>query len=305
MFTPPLSPLFALAGALLAAPALAAQSQRVLYPTQDTFVQDISPGSNFASAELWFGRGSFFGLGNIRTLVQFDLSGVPADPRQIRSAEFTVYQYATEPAAGGLPCELHAATAAWSEATATWNNQPNYDARVWSSADVGDSFYTGAIAWDATALVREHAAGTLPNLGWLFRMQSETAGASRLGYFYSSETAGSAALAPQLTLEVYELLLNATALTAGQSATVAAGGAEPNRIVVFAYSTTGLGSTPVTQLGVTLELDAAALLATATAGPLGNAAVTFRVPAAAVGRPYWLQACAANELSNWIAGVVL
>ena len=69
-------------------------------------------------------------------------------------------------------------TSPWTEGGATWNNQPSYDARIWDVAYVGDSFYTGWIDWDATELVREHASGSLANLGWLFRMSYETAGAS-------------------------------------------------------------------------------------------------------------------------------
>lgn len=281
-----------------------AQTQGVLHPTQDSFVQDSNPAGNFGVQDLWFGRGSYFGLGNIRTLVQFDLSALPADPQRIRSATFTVYQHSTEPAAGGLPCELHAASAAWNEATVTWNSQPAYDARVWSSADVGDSFYTGPISWDATGLVREHVSGALPNLGWLFRMQYETAGASRLGYFYSSETAPTAAGLPQLSVELYDMGLSAPQLHAGQMETLIASGADPHRRVVFAYSLSGLGSTPVAPLGVSLDLDRAQALASMDAGPLGNAAIRFRVPATAFGRSYWLQACSLGKVSNVASGVV-
>lgn len=284
--------------------AAAAQTQAVLLPDQDTYVQDTNPASNFGADDLWFGRGSFFGLGNIRTLVQFDFSRFQLDPRLIKSASFNAYQYATEPAAGGLPCELHSATAPWNEMTVTWNNQPAYDAQVWAAADVGDSFGVGLVSWDVTELVRAQVDGTIPNHGWLFRMQFETAGASRLGYFYSTETAPGALFAPLLSVELYEMLLTATPLAAGQAATVMVAGARPGRRVVFAFSTTGLGTTPVPQLNVTLDLDAARPLASDFAGGTGHASRRFRVPAAALGRNYWLQACSLGKLSNVVSGVV-
>lgn len=288
----------------LAAPA-AAQNPVTLTPTADTYLQDINPGANFgASTDVWFGRGSFFGLGNVRTLVRFDLSGLPADPRAIRSATFSAYQYRTEAAAGGLDCELHAATAAWTELGATWSNQPPYDARTWDVASVGDSFYTGWIDWDATNLVREHLGGALPNLGWLFRMTFESAGASRLGYFYSREYALDPAKRLRLVVETYEMLLTSSPLVAGQPATLAVERATPGNRVFFARSVTGAGSYPVPALGVTLELDQPALIGSAVASALGQASMAFGIPPQASGRSLWLQACAAGELSNAIAATV-
>jgi len=297
-----LRPLLLLA---LLAPAAAAQNSVTLQPTADTHLQDINPGSNFgASQTIWFGRGSFFGLGNVRTLVRFDLSGLPADPRIIRRATFSAWQHSTEAAAGGLDCELHAATAAWTEAGATWNNQPSYDARVWDVAYVGDSFYTGWIDWDATELVREHATGALANLGWLFRMSFETAGASRLGYFHSREYAADPSKRLKLTIELFDILLTHGPLVSGQATVLNASSVTPGRQVFFARSGSGLGSYSVPQLGVTLDLNNPSLIGSAQANGQGQASVAFAIPPAAAGRSVWLQACANGELSNWTAQVV-
>jgi len=291
---------------VLLAPLAVAQSNIRLTPSQDTYLQDINPGSNFGgSQDLWFGRGSFFGLGNVRTLLQFNLAGLPSNPAQIRSAKFSVWQHSTEAAAGGLSCELHAATAAWSEGTATWSNQPTYDGQVFSTASVGDSFYSGWISWDASALVREHASGARANLGWLFRMQSESAGASRLGYFHSSEYLADPAKQPQLNVEYYELGLTASTLTAGQPASLTASDAVPGRRIFFARSATGTGSFPINAFGVTLELDQPALVGTAFANAAGVANVSFNVPPGASGRSVWFQACAQAALSNVVSLTVL
>lgn len=284
------------------APLAAAQSSVTLTPTQDTYLMYINPDSNFGlSQDVWFGRGSYWGLGNIRTLVHFNLSSLPSDPLAIKSATFSAWQHSTEAAAGGLDCELHAATASWSESTATWNNQPAYDARVWDTALVGDSFYTGWIDWDATALVREHASGALANEGWLFRMNSEGAGASRLGYFHSSEYGADPSKQLKLTIETYEMLLSASPLIAGQPAALDVAGAVPGHRVYFVRGLMGLGSYPVPQLGVTLELHAPSLIGSDTADGAGHAGISVNVPAGAAGRSVWLQAAASGELSNYLA----
>jgi hypothetical protein len=298
-----LLPLVAALGLL--APPAAAQTTVTLTPVKDTYLQDVNPGANFgASVDVWFGRGSFFGLGNIRTLVEFDLTSLPPHPLAIKSATFSAYQHSTEAAAGGLDCELHAATSPWTEAGATWNNQPAYDARVWDSASVGDSFYTGWIDWDATALVREHVAGSLTNLGWFFRMQIESAGASRLGYFHSSEYGADPQKRLRLVVELYDMLLSGGPLVASQVNTLTVENVRPGRNVFFAASRSGTGSHPVPQLGVVLELNNPTLIGSSMANGAGRAALSFRIPPAAAGRSVWIQACARNELSNWIADVV-
>ncbi|TAH38241.1 MAG: DNRLRE domain-containing protein [Planctomycetota bacterium] len=288
-------------GLLLAAafcPAVAAQTLVTLNPTQDSFVRDINPDSSFGTQDLWFGRGEFWGLGNIRTLVQFNLSGLPTDPLLVRSARFSAYQYATEQAAGGIDCELHAVTAPWTEAIVTWNNQPGYDPRAWSRAEAGDIFHTGWVSWDATAIVREQASGVFPNHGWLFRVQDESAGISRLGYFYSNNTAPNVNRLPRLDVETYEMRLDVTPLAGGQPATLSVTGADPGRRVFFARSLTGTGATFVPQLGVTLELGQPALIGSAFADAAGAASLVVNVPAAGSGRHAWIQAAALGELSN-------
>ena len=289
---------------ILACPA-AAQSTQTLLPVEDTYVQDINPASNFgASQDLWFGRGSFFGLGVIRTLVLFDLATLPSDARRIRNASFQAYQHSTEPAAGGMDCELHTCDASWRELTATWSNQPPFDSRVWASAKVGDSFYSGWIEWDATGVVREHASGALPHLGWLFKVPFETAGVSRLGYFHSKEYQANPARRPKLVVETYDLLLDVGPLRAGMPAMATLSGAAPGRAVIIAYSVAGLGTTTVPQLGIDLELASAALAARGHADASGAFSASRMVPAVATGRSVWVQAASFGQLSNVVAETV-
>ena len=134
----------------------AAAQSVTLDPLKDTYVQSINPGSNFGPSEdLWLGKGSYFGLGIIRGLVEFDLSSLPSDPNQILSATFSAYQYDTAPAAGDIDTFIHRCTTSWGEDTATWNNQPSIHSTTWAVAGVGNSFYTGwidALVADANVL---------------------------------------------------------------------------------------------------------------------------------------------------------
>jgi hypothetical protein len=149
------------------------------------------------------GKGTYWNLGYARSLLQFDLSSLPADPDLITLAIFSAYQYDTAPAAGGLPVDVKRITSAWNETAATWNNHPTYDdATIWASADVGDSFHKTWVNWDVTSLVKSQVAGTYPNLGWLLKSNWEQpAGASRLGYFRSNDYVADPTLRPKLVVD--------------------------------------------------------------------------------------------------------
>src|SRR5262245_32590802 len=158
---------------------LAAQTTLTLAPMKDTYLQEIFPVSNFGASEvLLFGRGSGFGLGNIRTLVEFDLARLPHS--NIQQAVFSAWQFDTEPAAGTIECRVQRCTSAWSETSATWATAPTYDTKIWGEAQVGDGPF-GWVDWTVTELVRAQAAGQYPALGWLFKTGSDSAGISRLG----------------------------------------------------------------------------------------------------------------------------
>jgi len=190
------------AAALLATAASA--DEVTLHPIKDTYVQSINPDTNFGkSVDMLLGKGTYFGLGFVRGLVQFDLSSLPSNPDLITSAKLSLYQYRTEPAAGGLPVDVKRITGPWSESTVTWNNHPAYDdSKVWASASVGDSFYTGWIDWNVLDLVRNQVSGHTQHYGWLLKFYMEIqAGASRLGYFHTMDYAAGPDLRPKLVVQ--------------------------------------------------------------------------------------------------------
>jgi hypothetical protein len=185
-------------------PVPASADEVILIPIKDAYVHSINPDTNYGhSQDLWMGKGTYWDLGYARSLVQFDLSSLPGDPNLITSAVFSAYQYATAPAAGGRAVDVKRITSTWDEDTVTWNNPPNYDdTTVWASAAVGDCFLYDWVNWDVTALVKNQVSGGSTNLGWLLKMYWEIpAGASRLGYFRSTDYTADPILRPKLVVD--------------------------------------------------------------------------------------------------------
>ncbi len=303
-------PCAGLLSALTITTAAAAQSVVTLYATADAHTRDVAPNENNGPSErLWIGRGSFWGLGNIRTFVHFDLLELlPGNPNALRSATLSAYQFDSEPAAGGLDTNVHHVLANWSESTVTWANQPPFDPRVWATAQTGSSGLRGWIDWDVTALVQDQVTRQ-SHLGWMFKNTFESAGASRLGYFHSREYNADPSRRIQLNVEIPTgdapvMTLSYDALRGGQNTTLTATGAAPGQRVYFIYSLTGLGSQRVPQLGVTLGLRRPSSAGDAVADGGGRAVLTRRVPPGASGRAVWIQGAHYGAVSNIVAAII-
>ncbi len=298
-----------LAGLAIAA-AASAQSVVTLYPTADAHTRDVAPNENNGPSEvLWIGRGAFWGLGNIRTFVRFDLLDLlPGNANVIMSATLSAYQFDSEPAAGGLDTNVHHVLANWSENTVTWANQPAFDPQVWATAQTGSSGHRGWIDWNVTSLVQSQITNQ-SHLGWMFKNTFESAGASRLGYFHSREYGVDPSRRIQLNVEIPTgdapvMTLSYDALRGGVNTTLTATGAAPGQRVYFIYSLAGLGEQRIGQLGVTLGLRLPASAGDAVADGNGTAVLARRVPPGASGRPVWIQAAHSGAVSNIVAAVV-
>jgi hypothetical protein len=184
---------------------------------------------------------------------------------------------------------------------ATWNHAPVFDAtKTWASAEVGD--LPGSwVDWNVTGLVRTEAAGAVPQLGWLFKADSETSGISRLGYFHSREHAADPTRRPKLVVEFYDLDLAVPPLTPGLPAPAVVERAEPGSPVFFFMDLSTPGATPIVPLGIILETHNPQLIGVALADATGEAGIRLRVPASASGIPFFLQAAAAGRISNLLS----
>lgn len=95
--------------------------------------------------------------------------------------------------------------------------------------------------------------------------------------------------------------LEAGPLVGGQVANFVITGATPNTPQYLVYSLRGLGSTPVPQLGVVLDLAQPELGASGRSNANGEAALSTFVPGLASGRNVWLQAAEVNNVTNVVA----
>ncbi len=100
------------------------------------------------------------------------------------------------------------------------------------------------------------------------------------------------------------MTLSTTALIAGSNTTLSVEGATSFGWVYFTYSTTGLGSTLVSQLGVTLDIDSAALAGKDQANGAGLADITRTIPGSMSGQDVWLQAMENGKTTNVIADTI-
>ena len=187
-------------------------------PVQDTYVQSYRPDANYGGdPSFLLGDGSFMGagagVGYTRGLFQFDLTGLPSG---IVSATLRTFEYSTGPAAGPMDAYLFPVTSAWNQNSVTWATRPAFSLGApvvwglfspWATAGVGAAGVGGGpenrwIDWDVTALVRKQAAGELVNQGWVIVSETEllSAGASRLGYFVSSDSLKDPTHSPQLVI---------------------------------------------------------------------------------------------------------
>jgi hypothetical protein len=98
--------------------------------------------------------------------------------------------------------------------------------------------------------------------------------------------------------------LSSTDLVSGSEATLSIANATPNETQFIAYSLTGLGSTPVPRLGVTIDLANPHLLASGPADGSGSFQVMETVPPAAAGRTIWFQTAEIGRTTPVISEVV-
>lgn len=201
-FFAPVGPLL---GALLPWSALVPAQTLVIPPTADATVDQSQPSVNFGSdPELGFGKNFTytpnFSSWPMRAHLQFDLGPIQQSGRWPTRVLLRWYQHRAS-AAGCLDVSVHRITAAWSEASVTWQTKPSHDLATVARVCVGDAAGTGWKEGDVTALVQDWLLGAVPNHGLVLRDPTESnAGAARPGFAHSREN-GNPALVPHLQVE--------------------------------------------------------------------------------------------------------
>jgi hypothetical protein len=124
-----------------------------------------------------------------RSLVRFDLSDLPAGAAV---SQATLYLRLTNSCDPGGPrtytVTVYSAAEDWSEASVTWNNQPEWG-RAYDSVAIPSRTW-GYYAFDVTGLVREWVDGSTPNLGLMVRGPEDSGDDSGLLEFVTHEWPG-------------------------------------------------------------------------------------------------------------------
>lgn len=164
-------------------PEPAACTTVTLTANADSWIDSGSGSSNRGSDTVL--RVQAMSGSNNRTLVSFDLSGIPADC-MVESA--TLRLYASSSASGRTLRALRI-TGSWTESGVTWTNQPSTDSTAATS-----SSGSGWREWNVTSHVQAMYSGS--NYGFLIRDANE--GGSRRQQQFHSREAG--ATMPQLVI---------------------------------------------------------------------------------------------------------
>jgi len=174
----------------------------------DTYIEFENPSNDYGDQNILMSDGEEAGKGPIRSLLQFDLSGIP-NSLAVVSAVLSVY--VKEDANDEVVVEAHRLLQSWAEGTgsndgATWNttdgstpwNNPGTD---YDSAVEG-SFPVTSLGWKSmyiTSLVQSWVDGSQPNDG-LVLLTPPTAGNNDITYHSSDESDPS--LRPKLNVTV-------------------------------------------------------------------------------------------------------
>lgn len=146
-----------------------------LVAVQDTWLNSMSPNSNYGSASSLLVGSAGGGIGNQRSLLQFDLAGLAAGAT-VSSASLSLQATAIS---GNFSIHVHQVTGLWEEGSfggsageASWNRRipgiawtsPGGDFQTTSIATL-NSGTTGEHSWDITGLVQSWVTGSSVNSG--------------------------------------------------------------------------------------------------------------------------------------------
>ena len=176
----------------------APSSSLTLIATQDAYIDQNLSTTNFGGdPSLLVGLGQLptGGLYELRTLVGFDLSALPAGAT-ILAAKLRLYEIAATGATLFSMSPERVARTSWKEATVTWDFPPVFSISDGDPA-VATDLTNGWKTWDVTTIVNKwlDPAAQSPNYGILLRGNGQTPGLRKFG-----SKDGDRQLAPRLIL---------------------------------------------------------------------------------------------------------
>ncbi|RLI75203.1 hypothetical protein DRO97_03875 [Archaeoglobales archaeon] len=165
-----------------------------LYPTDDAYVYEVSPSSNYGSStSLHVQSYRFWGLNfNERTYIKFNLSSI-SSTSYVLDAKLQLYAYSSN--AQNRNYEVHKVTSNWDENTITWSSQPSFETTATDTISPTSNSWN---AWTVTSDVQNMISGN--NYGWCIKDESESSRSQKYTHFYSKEYSDTA-YHPKLVVE--------------------------------------------------------------------------------------------------------
>lgn len=165
---------------------------------KDTYVFQGAATTNY-------GTTTYVGAGDggaastaLRSLLQPDISAIPAGDG-IDSAQLELYNNATGGADTFYNATLYRVTAAWDEATVTWDLQPAFDATAISTvASIANT--AGWVAWTGLKTLILNWRSGIANEGVVLKKPSDGTLANDKKYFWSSDYTTDTTLRPKWTI---------------------------------------------------------------------------------------------------------
>lgn len=179
------------------ASSIAATTCSLNAATNDSYVSQASPTSNFGTATTMSVRSSL--TANMRAFVHFNLAScsIPANAL-VTDASLKLFMNSAPTASRSY--DAHRVTASWTEAAVTWSNQPAVAASATSTVATGTTSNV-TVKWTVSSDVQSYLDGTT-NYGWRIKDQTEDAATARTGQFRSAEY-GTASQRPVLDISYY------------------------------------------------------------------------------------------------------
>lgn len=136
-----------------------------LVAIQDTWINSGSSNNWGTQDSMNVGASNFLGVE--RSLVQFDMSSIPASA-VIEGATLRLFYNLCNVNCPAMDSSVHRLTQSWSEATANWPSMGNASAPMVYATYSFPAGYGGVnnwVEWNVTDLVREWHSGGVPNYG--------------------------------------------------------------------------------------------------------------------------------------------
>ena len=139
-----------------------------LSASSDATVLEGAPTTNFGSTvDMWAGYDHCLPAKRSRSLIQFNLSGIPAGAAVIDAKLHLRLIDSCDIGERTHTVTTYRAAASWSYSSVTWNSQPGY-AESYGSASIPSRTLTW-YTFDVTNLVRGWVSGSLSNYGMVIR----------------------------------------------------------------------------------------------------------------------------------------